>query len=367
MATKYTYNEKRKEWYTLVYDGALTPSGEKHRKRISSKKSSKDLERKVAEFKASLEDNTPSTITFGEYADNWLNLYKANKELNTYIMYDHAIKKLEPIRNKRLCDLSRADFQFVINLNSEHPRTCGIINQTFKQIIRSAVLDGYMGENSVIRLTTDICMPKYKKAEKQPLSASERHALLNAPLSEFERAFMSILYYCGLRKGEALALTKDDFDFTNRILTVNKCVVWNINHPILKDHPKSDNGNRSVMLCEPCIRILEPYVANCTYTLFPSQNEPYMTSTTYKNMMASIDRKLSAYEGEKIHLTAHRLRHNFCSLLCYQIPSISTKAIARMLGDEEKMVLEVYSHILEDKEDMQGALERAFDYAMITS
>ena len=33
---KYTYNESRKEWYTLVYDGTLTASGAKHRKRISS-------------------------------------------------------------------------------------------------------------------------------------------------------------------------------------------------------------------------------------------------------------------------------------------------------------------------------------------
>ena len=29
---KYTYNESRKEWYTLVYDGTLTASGAKHRK-----------------------------------------------------------------------------------------------------------------------------------------------------------------------------------------------------------------------------------------------------------------------------------------------------------------------------------------------
>ena len=101
--TKYTYNEKRKEWSTLVYDGTLTETGEKHRRRISSKKSSKDLERKVAAFKESLNtDVVPSLITFGEYSQKWLSLYKSNKELNTQTMYRNALLRLEPLNDKRL-------------------------------------------------------------------------------------------------------------------------------------------------------------------------------------------------------------------------------------------------------------------------
>ena len=60
--TKYTYNPERKEWYTLVYDGTLTPSGAKHRKRITSKKSSRDLENKVAAFKAELQNKAGERI-----------------------------------------------------------------------------------------------------------------------------------------------------------------------------------------------------------------------------------------------------------------------------------------------------------------
>lgn len=35
--------------------------------------------------------------------------------------------------------------------------------------------------------------------------------------------------------------------------------------------------------------------------------------------------------------------------LCYLVPEISTKKIAKLLGDNEKMVLEVYSHIVEER------------------
>lgn len=53
---KYTFNESRKEWITLVWDGTYTQTGAKHRKRISSKKSSADLEKKVIAFKQALEE-----------------------------------------------------------------------------------------------------------------------------------------------------------------------------------------------------------------------------------------------------------------------------------------------------------------------
>lgn len=373
MSTKYKYNETRKEWSTLVYDGTLTASGEKHRKRITSKKSSKDLENKVAAFKKSLDSGaTLSGVTFGDYANKWFNLYKSNKELNTKNMYCSALQYFEPIDEIRLSDLTRSHFQQVINYNQDHARTCVIISQTFKQILKSAVLDGLLSDRSYRNITTGISLPKRKKTPKQPLSTLERDALLNCDLDDSKRAFVSLLYYCGLRKGEALALEVSDFDFLNNTLTINKTIVFDGNTPILKLCPKSENGARVLPLSQPVLNVLKPYVTNCTGTLFKSKNSPYLTSTAYKSFWNNITMSCNLYLGYKpwakkdriekpiTNLTAHRLRHNFCTLLCYQVPRISTKTIARLLGDSEKMVLEVYSHILDEKEDINGALERAF-------
>ena len=58
-------------------------------------------------------------------------------------------------------------------------------------------------------------------------------------------------------------------------------------------------------------------------------------------------------------LTAHIFRHNFCTELCYQIPAISTKKIAQILGDSERMVLDVYSHIKEENENISDAISNA--------
>ena len=372
MATKYTYNEKRKEWYTLVYDGRYNADGSKHRKRLSSKKSSKDLERLVREFKESLEEEAVTSYTLGEYALKWFELYKSNKEINTRNMYQNALHYLEPIEDIQLTALTRSHFQTIININQEHPRTCTIIYQTVKQILKSAVLDGCLSDISFRKITADISLPKSQKREKTPLTESEKDALLNCPLDDQKRAFVTVLYYCGLRTGEALALDPEDFDFENRQLSVNKVIVFDKNTPVLKPYPKSDNGVRKIPLSRPCISILKPYVTSCKGALFKCENSPYMTSQAYRSMWASIVMSCNKYLGYNPNakknktekpikeLTAHRLRHNFCSLLCYEVPTISTKTIAKILGDNEEMVLRVYSHILEEKEDAEKAINHAF-------
>ena len=95
-----------------------------------------------------------------------------------------------------------------------------------------------------------------------------------------------------------------------------------------------------------------------------------MTETAYKRMWESILTSLNIVLGYNPNakkdkeekpiqgLTAHIFRHNFCTELCYQVPAISTKKIAQILGDSEKMVLEV-SHIKEEHENAADAIANA--------
>lgn len=373
---KYTYNEKRKEWYTLVYDGTLTSTGAKHRKRITSKKSSADLEKKVIAFKQELENKgvvQVSNITFGEYSRTWLDLYKSNKEMNTQRMYKSCVNKyLAPLDDIRLVDIKHSHFQQIINSNKEHPKTCKNIRLTFTQIIKSAVRDRYLPHSAILDITEDISMPKYIKPQKRALTALEKQALMDADLDDMKRAFVTVLYYTGVRRGEALALTVEDFDWKDKTVSISKVIIFDGNTPELKPYPKSDNGVRHIPLPDACISILKPYVDSCEGFLFKGKEKPLMTESAYKRMWQSIITSLNIALGYNpqakknrmdkpiTDLTAHRLRHNYCTQLCYQIPSISTKMIARLMGDTEKVVLDVYSHILEEKEDVSGAINRAF-------
>ena len=130
--------------------------------------------------------------------------------------------------------------------------------------------------------------------------------------------------------------------------------------------PKSDHGIRKVPLPAAAAQYLDRYLSSLDGTeLFPGANSTYISKSSYDKMWASIVRKLNqAAGGTKMFpvitgLTAHIFRHNYCTNLCYQIPAISIRKIAALMGDTEKVVLDVYNHIVEEKEDVSGALEQA--------
>ena len=79
-----------------------------------------------------------------------------------------------------------------------------------------------------------------------------------------------------------------------------------------------------------------------------------MTKDAYRRMWEYIQKKMNSPE-----LTAHIFRHNFCANLCYQVPRISLKKVAELLGDTDKMVIEVYNHVISEKDDASGAMEEA--------
>lgn len=84
-----------------------------------------------------------------------------------------------------------------------------------------------------------------------------------------------------------------------------------------------------------------------------------ITHSSYVKMWERIRKAISDVTGEPCDLTAHIFRHNYCTQLCYQIPTVSIKRIAQLLGDTESMVLNVYNHIMLEKEDSAGAINAA--------
>ena len=63
--------------------------------------------------------------------------------------------------------------------------------------------------------------------------------MLSADLPDPDRIFVFILYGCGLRRGETLALTKNSIDLKKRTLTVTQSVAFEtINEQIQKNAQK---------------------------------------------------------------------------------------------------------------------------------
>lgn len=368
MATKYT-QQSNGMWQTKVWDGTYKANGTKHRVSLYSTKSSGDLEKKVNKFKREVEKGqvtVKSDMTFMEYAKTWSTTYKAVRSNNTKKMYSNVIDKhFAPMMGIKLCDTRRTHFQELINEAMQKPRTCQQIALTFKQVIKAAVSDKLLPASAVEDICSGVDLPKYRPGEKRALFPEEKEAIKAADLLPREKAFVYIILGCRLRRGEALALTIFDISLKKSELTVNKALEFGVNDSAIKD-TKSINGERTVPMPPYLRAFMQEYILTLQGTnLFTKLDGSPITKSSYDKMWRSIVKKLNAAAGGTDEfpvitgLTAHVFRHNYCTNLCYQVPKISLRKIAELLGDTQKMVMDVYNHVMEEKENVVDAVESA--------
>ena len=351
-----------------VWDGTYI-NGKRHYKTIRSRKSSRDLENKVNQLKAEVEERKyvkKSNLTFIEYARSWKKVYKQQREGNTRNMYENVIEKhLIILNNIPLQDIDRIHLQMVLNNADGKKRTQQQILMTFKQIIRSAVTDQLYPANVAENIFQNIDPVKYTPAEKRPLTENERIAVFKASFNEQDKIFVYLIYGCGIRREEALALTIFDFDLKKKELTINKAHEFSSGKPLQKE-PKTKNGYRTLPIPWKIFQDVEAYInylksSGKTY-LFTMRNGKPVTQSSYTKMWQRILRRMQEVASEPIvGLTAHVFRHNYCTNLCYQIPKLSIKKIAQLMGDTEAVVLKVYNHIILEKEDAEAAVNDAMN------
>lgn len=338
-------------------------------------KTKREVEFKTQEVLSSIEDGVyiPKGDTFGEWLSDWINIYKSDTSANTVSMYRNAIDKhLIPMLGKiYLSELKSTQLQKTLNIIAkEKPRIAQICRLTIKQAVRQAVADGLMPKD----VSTTLKPIKKEADPKQPLSHEEIVSLESADLTEQEYLFVSLLRYTGLRRGEALALTKDDFDFSKKTIRVNKSLFIDSNNCYIKE-PKTKASNRFVPLPSFIIGAFEAYVASLSGDIvFPMKNNNYKTLSSFRRFWEGILKKVSSaanelylqgnleYEGVGSDITPHRFRHTYATNLYYA--GVDIKTAQYLLGHSTiQMTLEIYAHLDNLKIGSETAKIETFFYS----
>ena len=314
-------------------------------------KTEKELKQKVLDAQMKIQTRAlfkEADTPLKDYSDSWFKTYKCSVGLNTTAMYrnilDHYI--LPELGHFPLNKLRRSDIQELINSNRDHPRTCEQIRLTLIQILNSAIDDRLIQDNVAKKVT----LPVRHKTERRALTQIEKDAIKTADFSLQERAFVYLLFYFGLRRGEALALTKSDINLKTQLLTVNKAVIFDVNTPIVKVGAKSDAGNRTIPIPAEIFPFLRDFLKTVnTFYLFPGKHTETLSKTQYVKLWNRIVRKMNdavLTDKEKLigvqkilGLTAHIFRHNYCTMLYYS--GVSTKKAVDLMGHSNvKMIME---------------------------
>ena len=163
-------------------------------------------------------------------------------------------------------------------------------------------------------------------------------AMMDKPLSYY--AF-EMLYWCGIREGELLALTPADFDFEKRTVTINKSY-QRLNGQDLITTPKTEKSNRVITMPQFLAEEIQDYI-KMLYGIGPDDR---MFTVTKSYLHREMDR--GAKEAGVPRIRIHDIRHSAVSLLIDM--GFSVTAIADRVGHESIDITYNYAHLFPSKQ-----------------
>ncbi len=340
-----------KKKYSKQISVGYDSDGKRIRKRIYGD-SKPELEQNIRKYWIETEKvSNPSNAILSDYADKWLETYKSGKSPRTYQFYKDALSPIKKnLGDKKVTRITKSDCQSLINKYRDKSRAAQYIRLTLNQVFNCAIDDGMISVNPARNLE----LPKRKPSERKKLSKDELEALRKADLNKEERMFTSIMLVFGLRPGEALALTPEDFDIPRKNLRISRAVTHVNNSAVIKG-TKTDVV-RDIPVPDQLLPMLQDYFKTHNGLLFSRDGEP-LNKTQYRKLSDEIFKKIGDALGKKPeNWTMYTFRHNRATDLYYlcQKGVISTKKAAELMGHSESIFLQIYSHIDETKEDTKN-------------
>ena len=156
-----------------------------------------------------------------------------------------------------------------------------------------------------------------------------------------------MLFWTGMRKGELLALTKEDFDLEKRVVDISKSYA-RLNKEDIINAPKTPKGRRKISLPEFLVIDLREYF-DSIFGLEQS-DRVFPFSSNYLNDV--MKRGCKASGVKKIRL--HDLRHSHAAMLANM--NIMPLEVAERLGHENvETTLNIYEHLYPDSQERLAA------------
>ncbi len=156
-------------------------------------------------------------------------------------------------------------------------------------------------------------------------------------------AAFNLLFYSGMREGELLALTLNDFDFTANTVSITKNYATVRGVEIIKE-PKTPKSKRTVTVPKPVMDIIKRY-SESLYDYEPTERLFHISKSKLHQYMV----KYSGLSGVK-RIRIHDIRHSHASMLIEL--GVAPLAISERLGHEDiQTTLNTYSHLYPNKQN----------------
>ena len=299
-----------------------------------------------------LKENLSLDMYFEDFVDLYLNDIKSRIKYNTWLTKKHIVEKkiLPYFSKKKLQEIKPSDIRQWQNtmMNYRNKQGEGYSQVYLKTIHNqlSAILNHAVNFYDLKSNAARKAGSMGKERTKEMLFWTKEEymkfieAVADKPISFY--AF-EILYWCGVRMGELLALTLEDFDEEEKTLRINKSYQRIGNRDVITD-PKTQKGKRTITLPDFLVTELKEYTGRL-YGLMAKDR--LFQNTTKAYWEHEIQRGVELSGVKRIRL--HDLRHSHASLLISKLGA-QPNLVADRLGHEKiQTTLSTYSHLYPDQ------------------
>ena len=342
------YKTDKGTWYVSFYYRDING------KNTKKKKTGFPSRREALEWERSfLNKNSGSmNMSFAEFVEVYTADMKPRLRYNTWITKEHVIQqKILPYFGARpMSDIEPADIIKWQNtmINYRRPDGSGY-SDTYLRTIHNQLSAIF---NHAVRFYGLPTNPVRKAGGMGKDHAKEMRVWTKDEYLRFAEAIKTnkdafyafeVLYWCGIRIGELLALTKQDFDLEAGTLTINKSF-QRLGKENFITPPKTEKSNRVITIPRFLCNEMDKYFhSRKKYRLKPDKRIFTMSKSFLHAEMA---RGAEAAGLEKIRI--HDLRHSHVSLLISM--GFNAVDIAGRLGHEGIDITLHYAHMFPSRQ-----------------
>lgn len=345
---KYTSKNGKTLWYFSVR--YTNWNGERKRKKQEGFKTQREAKEAEANFLNS--KRTDIDITFENLVKVYTNTQSARIEQTTLATKGHMIRtKILPYFAKM--PLSEIDTATVMYwqtelMNYRNPKTNKPYSQTYLRQIHnqlSTLFNFAIKYYGLTKNPAQLCgsMGKQNADKFDFWTYDEFQQFIQSAKDDISVfTIFNLFFFSGMRMGELLALTLNDFDFEKNTISINKSLAV-IDGEATTKKTKTEKSKRIIAIPIQIMNLVKEYVTHL-YDYTPDK-QLFISSKT------SLHRDMKKYcdiSGVR-KIKVHELRHSHASHLIEL--GISPLTISERLGHEDiKTTLNTYSHLYPNKQ-----------------
>ena len=339
-------NESNGTWYVMTrYVDWKGERKQKCKRGFETKREAREWEHTFQQQNAADLD-----MTFEAFTELYIKDMRSRLKENTWLTKEHIIKtkilpyfgklKIGEITTKEIIAWQNEMLAFrdekrnpysKTYLKTIHNQLSAIFNHAVKHYdLRSnpAAKAGGMGND-------DGCNIDFWTKDEYKRFSNE---MMDKPTSFY--AF-EMLYWCGIREGELLALTVADFDFEKETVRINKSYQRLHGKDVITS-PKTKKSNRTIKMPKFLCEEMQDYLG----MLYGLKKKDRIFTITKSYLHHEMDRGAKAAGVKRIRI--HDLRHSHISLLIDM--GFSAVAIADRVGHESIEITYRYAHLFPSKQ-----------------